>query len=91
MVAFTSEFWYDDEEEFDAITETLEAKRVVLATPEQAAAPPAALKSLPFVTAFASPDAAPAAERLWQELGRAGGCCLASKGACCLLLAATAD
>jgi hypothetical protein len=81
VVARTSEFWYDgEEEEFDGLTELLDPKRVTLLPAEQcrsgggaeAAAAAAVLKGVPFVTAFASPGALADAEALWQELGRAG-------------------
>ncbi|GBF91916.1 hypothetical protein Rsub_04640 [Raphidocelis subcapitata] len=69
VVAHTSEFWYEEEDEFDGLRELLDPKRVVLATP---AARADALRGRPFVTAFASGGAAAAAEALWRDLGLAG-------------------
>ncbi|KAF8056344.1 DAB1 [Scenedesmus sp. PABB004] len=74
-VVATSEFWYEEEEEFDALTEVLPPKRVHVATPAAARAAAAELRAgAQLVAAFASPalvDAGDAA-RVWEELGRAG-------------------
>ncbi|KIY91831.1 hypothetical protein MNEG_16132, partial [Monoraphidium neglectum] len=69
-----SENWWEDELEYDAITEILEPKRVSLLTPQQCASSGAAAAAMgdpPFAAAFASAAAREAAERLWAELGRA--------------------
>lgn len=70
-----TEFWYEEEEEFDAVTEILEPKRFCLVATQQCGASSsttAALAGVPFVTAFASPAGLEDAERLWQQLGRGG-------------------
>ncbi|KAI8466647.1 MAG: hypothetical protein J3K34DRAFT_55283 [Monoraphidium minutum] len=79
VVARTSEFWYEEEDEFDAVTEILEPKRVCLLPLQRCggaagggAAALGAAAGAPFLTAFASPASLAAAERLWEELGRAG-------------------
>lgn len=65
---------WEDEQEFDAITEVLLPKRVHLVTPAQCASGGAlhALRSCRLAGAFAAPSAAEQAQQLWQGLGRAG-------------------
>ena len=53
------------------MTEILEPKSIYLVTRQQWSAA-ATWRDTPFVTAFASPGAQADAERLWQELKRAG-------------------
>eukprot|EP00878_Enallax_costatus_P009775 GHUV01010208.1.p1 GENE.GHUV01010208.1~~GHUV01010208.1.p1 ORF type:complete len:237 (+),score=85.24 GHUV01010208.1:146-856(+) len=73
LVVATSEFWWEDEQEFDALTEVLQPKQVYVTTPAAAAKHLQQLKSsTKFVAAFAAPDLKAAAEELWQQLGRAG-------------------
>lgn len=71
----TSEHWYEDELEYDAVREILDPKRVVItaaAAPSSAAALAAALPRLRYAVAFCSSEASEAAAEVWDALGRAG-------------------
>lgn len=69
----TSADWWEDEQEFDAITEVLLPKRIHLVTPEHAPKCASMLASARLAGAFAAPSAAAPAEQLWHlELGMGG-------------------
>eukprot|EP00879_Flechtneria_rotunda_P005184 GHRR01005466.1.p1 GENE.GHRR01005466.1~~GHRR01005466.1.p1 ORF type:complete len:268 (+),score=79.40 GHRR01005466.1:76-879(+) len=73
QVIATSEFWWEDELEYDALTEVLLPKRVYLATPSSCEQHLQQLKdSTEFAAAFTAPDLQESVEQLWQQLGRAG-------------------
>lgn len=67
---------YEEEAEFDAITETLKPKRLYLVPSEAAAPAPlttlSVLSSVPWVCGFCAPAAKDAAESLWAALGQGG-------------------
>lgn len=64
---------WEDEQEFDALTEILLPKQVVLATPDAAKQHLPALQSCSrFAAAFTAPSVSAAAGQLWEQLGRAG-------------------
>lgn len=71
-VVATSEFWWEDEQEFDALTEVLLPKQVVLCTPPACQSHLQQLHPIKFVAAFCSPADKQEAEQLWEGLGRAG-------------------
>lgn len=72
MVA-TSEYWWEDEQEFDALTEVLAPKLVYIATPAACQQQLQQLKaSTSCVAAFTAPDLQQQVQELWQQLGRAG-------------------
>lgn len=72
----TSEHWYDDELEYDAVREILDRKRVVIAelapSGGGAATSAAALPKHRYAVAFCSDQASEAAAEVWDALGRAG-------------------
>ena len=63
---------YEEEPEYDAITEVFQAKAVTVATPDAARTQLPALRTARFSAAFAAPPLQRQAEELWAELGRAG-------------------
>jgi hypothetical protein len=69
----TSEHWYDDELEYDAVREILDPKRVVIASVDNDGATAASLPKLRYAVGFCSEQASEAASEVWsEELGRAG-------------------
>ncbi|KAF6262207.1 hypothetical protein COO60DRAFT_1496878 [Scenedesmus sp. NREL 46B-D3] len=72
-VVATSKFWWEDEQEFDALTEVLPPKLVYITTPSACQQQLQQLKDgTRFVAAFTAPALQQQVEGLWQQLGRAG-------------------